>query len=534
MQPQRRKIVSRACDACRRRRVRCDAALPTCSSCIATGDACSFGLPSKKRGPRRRPRTVLSPVESITLFASHAQQTSLAGVSPGSDASVARSASGTIPAHGTICTNICDDLWRELTIIWGSNHIVEHFNTCVDLYMRHLFPITPLVSEGLLRLVASKLDLASLSSGSHEGTAFLVSPENPNPGSSILFSNLARTSEVVEMSCGILSAERALALLTAAGAKVASHVPRHLLPAGLRDAAECLLAASRRMLHSIQDPDIDRPCATSVIIRYFHSCCVHAAGHLRLAWYILGEAIRMAQDLRVYDETSMAGLSPMESHLRRSVFWQLNTGDKSAAILNGRPFAFSSSNLEQPFNVLPLPLDHNSLLDSRGYHDPARIACHINTGFNLIARIFDCACVVLSKLRSLGDYNENPIEPVGVSQVQRASITGSLGVFHSLTDEMPEWIVRPWQSTSPNMGTEDIDYIQHYHWIQHANVMLTYHCLHLIIVVEAAKLGHADMLGYSQEPQLLALHKLELARHAISILRTAPFEALQINAEPCV
>ncbi|KAL4783883.1 fungal-specific transcription factor domain-containing protein [Aspergillus varians] len=46
----RRKRVSRACDRCRSKKDKCDGRRPSCSACLASGQACSYDPHAKKRG----------------------------------------------------------------------------------------------------------------------------------------------------------------------------------------------------------------------------------------------------------------------------------------------------------------------------------------------------------------------------------------------------------------------------------------------------------------------------------------------------
>ncbi|KAL4867853.1 hypothetical protein BDV12DRAFT_111353 [Aspergillus spectabilis] len=46
----RRKRVSRACDRCRSKKDKCDGLRPSCSACLASGQACSYDPHAKKRG----------------------------------------------------------------------------------------------------------------------------------------------------------------------------------------------------------------------------------------------------------------------------------------------------------------------------------------------------------------------------------------------------------------------------------------------------------------------------------------------------
>ncbi|CAN6664484.1 hypothetical protein TRVA0_036S00254 [Trichomonascus vanleenenianus] len=57
--PRKRSKVSRACDECRRKKIRCDAGMeedPQCSSCKKAGEKCSFSRIPMKRGPSKRQR----------------------------------------------------------------------------------------------------------------------------------------------------------------------------------------------------------------------------------------------------------------------------------------------------------------------------------------------------------------------------------------------------------------------------------------------------------------------------------------------
>ncbi|ORX99724.1 hypothetical protein K493DRAFT_212167, partial [Basidiobolus meristosporus CBS 931.73] len=49
--PVKKPKTSRACDACRRKKVKCDGALPACSHCATSGLDCTFSYKPKKRGP---------------------------------------------------------------------------------------------------------------------------------------------------------------------------------------------------------------------------------------------------------------------------------------------------------------------------------------------------------------------------------------------------------------------------------------------------------------------------------------------------
>ncbi|KAI9255585.1 fungal-specific transcription factor domain-containing protein [Phascolomyces articulosus] len=49
--PSKRQRVSKACDQCRRKKVKCDGTLPQCSNCRTVGLECKYNETNKKRGP---------------------------------------------------------------------------------------------------------------------------------------------------------------------------------------------------------------------------------------------------------------------------------------------------------------------------------------------------------------------------------------------------------------------------------------------------------------------------------------------------
>ena len=54
----RRKVIKRACDACKIRKIKCSE-LPPCGGCAASGISCTFRKTPSTRGPRNlRPKTI--------------------------------------------------------------------------------------------------------------------------------------------------------------------------------------------------------------------------------------------------------------------------------------------------------------------------------------------------------------------------------------------------------------------------------------------------------------------------------------------
>lgn len=67
-EPRERKRISRACDQCNKRKVRCDAGYPSCLTCRGSQAICSYRRDFKKRGPKARSDEELSPPIGFQFF----------------------------------------------------------------------------------------------------------------------------------------------------------------------------------------------------------------------------------------------------------------------------------------------------------------------------------------------------------------------------------------------------------------------------------------------------------------------------------
>lgn len=328
---------------------------------------------------------------------------------------------------------------------------------------------------------------------------------------------------------------RAVSLVCAVCAFVALAVPEQLLGTGKNLAgAAAFLKTSRDLLSLCHDQDIQHPEASSITIRYFNSLCLHAAGNARVSWYMLGEAVRLAQEMRLYDETSLAGLEPPEAQLRRAVYWQLCTGDRSAAILNNRPFSLHPLLLDTPMRLRPLDDDHLNLLDTSLPQNTSEHVQVLNQGFNLSSRLFEAASTVILDLQTLKDFSGRTSSgSTDLVRGQKAAIVNSLIAFRCVLDDIPDRIHRPWQMDAEQVPTV-FQYQQGCYWVQHVNLKVTFHCLRMIILQTASDHGFTSLLGLSDDGRLLAMEQAEIARDVLMCIQNAPFLALKLNGESCV
>ncbi len=209
---------------------------------------------------------------------------------------------------------------------------------CISLFFDYLYPLTPLVHRrslyAALWVVTGGRDGAS---GSDDGTS----------SSSFMSTQLEAYARPEP------EPEPAFTLMTAVCAEAAFLLPREIFPEG-GAIAETLLTASRSCLNAYLEADLENPNANSIIIRYFHSNCLHATGRPKYSWHIFGEATRLVQAMRLHDVRLLEGLPPLEAELRRRAFWIVYMGDKSAAILNSQPITIHRSSFDSTI-AMPYP-----------------------------------------------------------------------------------------------------------------------------------------------------------------------------------
>jgi len=341
---------------------------------------------------------------------------------------------------------------------------------------------------------------------------------------------LSASGEASVLSNGSLLLERSLSLLLALCAQVCTLVPNDSRP-DVEAIQAALFSSSKEVLKVYHDRDIENPCAVSIVIRYFHAVCFHAVGNARVSWLVMGEAIRLAFEMHIHDESSLASLNPIERQIRRAVYWQLSTGDRSSSILNSRPICFHDLNFEQPPSTIYI--QETPLQDQSRHGGSAVFEERLGIGFRLVSSLFSRATEVLMGLKALQQHLAR-CRSREVVQGFRRAIGEELLHFHTALDHLPDWLSCPWLWHDSTLSTTDFEYQQHGFWIQHVNLQITYPTLKLVMVQKATELGLVDALGYSDDAVLLAIQKTELANEVIVCVRRAPFEAIKVNGEPCV
>ena len=118
--------ISKACEACRRRKRKCDGLLPQCTSCLRVGGLCQYPLQTRRRGPQAGMVQKLRAQVSALELELHRER------SRNSSAAAAAMAAGNIAEHANIGVLLARD---------GGEHKAQlYITTYMDLLNSTLFP----------------------------------------------------------------------------------------------------------------------------------------------------------------------------------------------------------------------------------------------------------------------------------------------------------------------------------------------------------------------------------------------------------
>ncbi|KAL2676447.1 hypothetical protein Neosp_010205 [[Neocosmospora] mangrovei] len=324
---------------------------------------------------------------------------------------------------------------------------------------------------------------------------------------------------------------RAFTLVTSACANICSKVPASVFTPG-STLVHHFLAASRGMLMCYEDQDVSHPESSSLSIRVFQAVALHTLGKIRLSW--------LALVMRLFDEASYSRLDQVESQLRKNVFWILYVSDKSASVLNNVPTTLHEAHLDGSL-LTAVSADQDGdqpcLLEDADeplYKAPYESQLHI--GFRLSQRLWSLAADLLHDIRILSrlNYKTSPIsEPPPTDSFQRGIIQSYMA-FCSALDAMPPWLRDPESHAVQDAEQSATSFQRRTFWIQHANLLVTFHCLRLILLREASAQGLSALFGVTNNPDMLALRNTEISHELLTVVTSIPFEALQANGEPLV
>lgn len=326
---------SRACDRCCQKKVKvsgsysrdfwarsppytsfkCDSDGGSCTGCRRRAQSCTFLIPPGKRGPKGKPRPYVSSVDHHPPV-------------PSPQTPISPSAGGLhtifplprVPRRSTTPLEKWEIISRAMAEAAPSKSLASVLQVCTDLFFDYLCVFTPVIDERVFRHALGRV-LAGVSSG-----ADIVKSE--------------------------------FTLVTTVCAKVCFFLPSDMIPEG-KFLADPLLDASRTCLQTYCDADLENPTAYSIIIRYLHSNCLHTSARLWVSWQLFGDAIRLVQQMRLYDERTYSSLPAVQAEACRRAFWLVYIGDKSLSVLRRMPISVPDYSFEEGITT-EFPSDENN------------------------------------------------------------------------------------------------------------------------------------------------------------------------------
>ncbi|KAI9162770.1 transcriptional regulatory protein [Paramyrothecium foliicola] len=541
------RTLSLACDACRQRKIKCNARLPQCNSCQTSDLACTYDLPRRKRGPKPHVRSpgdgqprsrvnvsVWHPGTPLNdnIGQNNETQTSVANANTPLNLSSPRLS--TLPSQSAASDQPSPYHSYHLATSPTSQPVVDQQSPsplaiqknlvasidkigysvtdvaerCVQRTMQQLFPIVPIVHQP--SLIASLPLLSQPFALPHFLANGTLDHTNQSSFEDIrAFTLLTGLCAVVCAVDGVTTSRDDVSL------------------------AHTFLHASRSMLATYEHFDIENPSSSSMVIRVLQSSSFHSLGKTQVSLYVLSCAYHFALLMKVYDESSLEGVDPIEAKIRRNVFWCLFVADKSASILNNIPSAIQEISLERPITLRFSGSETVELLDSSAVLHAQPYESMLHDGFYLCNKLWSSSSDILLSLRILARMGAKSAES-GSSSLEPASqsILDSYVDFCGFLDTLPSWLRDP---ESHHVGDEATDQFQRRSfWIQRANLLVTFHCLRLVILRKALEVGVPHLLGLTDDPATLGLRKIEISSDLVWAAGAVPFEALQSNGEACV
>lgn len=155
------------------------------------------------------------------------------------------------------------------------------------------------------------------------------------------------------------------------------------------------------MLHYYNDLDVVSPIASSLVIRICHASALHTDGRTMLAWHSFDEALRLAEQMRLYDERSYNVLHPLEAQLRRFAFWQLCILDKYAALVEEKPMRLHAFSIGRPITTKLQSENDIDLLMPESNGGIKDLEPRLKAGFFSIQQLWQTAAAVYLDLQML-------------------------------------------------------------------------------------------------------------------------------------
>ncbi|KAF9057367.1 fungal-specific transcription factor domain-containing protein [Panaeolus papilionaceus] len=483
LQLQRRRVW-RACESCRRKKIKCDGCEPTCSQCSASGSQCTW-LQTKDRAALSR--HYVQELEARLLH----MESIFSQIAPAIEQHMATSSDGTSHANapGSINPEALAPAAAILRSIAPKTQSAESTppptQRSGDEDVSELFGQLALDEYGHMRWIGGSSTMSLIQSFKalttsplHRISPMEEDPQAPGPSVNKLYfpatvffgkvhalpgpeevefpapdlaqklvdayfqrfhfllpvidkpSFIKKYNEVMEKShdLEVIRSETAfLSLLFALFACAASLVqdPR-LNPSGRQDDGGMGMVYYERalILQYISHPNTQLAHVQCFILMSSFLCSVNC---LPQAWILIGQAVRTGQDLGLHRSPRRLLLTPVEKETRRKIWWGVYTLDRMLALALGRPLGINDSDCDVE---LPVEVDDESLPEYFSGATMNQSKPSLMTGTISLIKLYEIGGRVLRQVYAL-DVCRDGLEPERKTDLQK--------IVESLDNELTKW-----------------------------------------------------------------------------------------------
>ncbi|ERF68543.1 hypothetical protein EPUS_04641 [Endocarpon pusillum Z07020] len=280
-------MVRTACDACHRRKVRCSGGQP-CANCSQATLTCTYHAVPQKKGPKGSRAKVISELRETQR---QTNRHKIRSYSP--DSSFDFNTSPLSPMRR-----------RNPDVL--SQQMIDG---CIEFFFRHMYPTMPILHKGRLQeKVAREIDQ------SIEAYCLITS------------------------ICAFMMIQPRMSL---PGRPVGVRTNSDDLVSGKFTTASSLLEEVLRLRKAIDY--IENPTLESVQTSLFLFACYFGLDKHNKAWYHLREATTLAQIVGMQDEPSYLSTDPVESIMKRRLYWLLFITERAYALQRHHPLTLHAT-----------------------------------------------------------------------------------------------------------------------------------------------------------------------------------------------
>ncbi|KAL7624963.1 hypothetical protein AAE478_004177 [Parahypoxylon ruwenzoriense] len=273
------QAVKRACDACHRRKVKCDGINP-CRNCASAQLACTYNAIPQKKGPKGSRAKVISELRETQ------RQTSLS-------AKVQSRLNG-------ISSPPCSPRLSPTPGLLASELAKE----CVEFFFANMYPIMPILHRQRLEQQSMYLD--------------------QNLDTYCLVTSLCAWM-MFQPGMNVPVADRLL-----------DHLPEASIASGTLLMEETIRVRKGYEYH-------ESPTLNSLCTSYFLFCSYYALDLHDKAWFYLREATTLAHIIGMNKEETYLQYDNIEASRRRRLYWLLFLTERAYALQRGRPLTLEAS-----------------------------------------------------------------------------------------------------------------------------------------------------------------------------------------------